>query len=1529
VLQAAVAVRGGQLDEGGAGARRLVAYLVFREGVPVPAFAQIKAFLADSLPDPMIPSAWAHLDALPLTPSGKLDRRALIRIAPEESHQAFEPPSGPAEEVLAGIWRDVLGVERVGRHDDFFELGGHSLLATQVASRLRAAFRVELPLRRLFEAPTLAGMAAAALAAVEEGREESPAPPPISRASGDDADLPLSFAQERLWFLDRLQPGPAYDIPLALRATGRLDVAALAAALGEIVRRHEVLRTVYADRDGTPVQVVEPEAGHALPVVDLTGVPSLREATRLAAAEASWVFDLTAGPLLRTVLVVLGPTEHLLLVNLHHIAADGWSLGILVRELKALYAAALHGEPSPLPALPVQYADFARWQRGWLAGAVLERQLAWWRERLAGAPAALEIPADRPRPPVQSGRGAEHRFALGDDLAQRLAALGREEGATLFMVLAAGLFTLLARRTGQSDLVVGSPIANRNHIETEGLIGFFVNNLALRADLSQATSFRELLLQVREASLGAYAHQDLPFEKLVEELHPDRDLSRSPLFQVSVALQNAPLPAAELDGLVLVPEELPATVAKLDLSFVFDEKLAATLQYATDLFDAATAARLAGHLEVLLTAVAAEPLTRLAELPLLGPAERHQVITEWNDTREAVAGGALLHQLFEAQADRHPEALAVIGGDRVMTYGELDAAAERLAHLLRGLGIELGESAGIWMERSPDMVTAVLAVLKAGGAYIPLDPAWPAERAETILAGTRARVVLTRTGLLPAVQEIQWRLPVLADVICLDILEAVPPPEPIDPESVRALWDYVAETADPQDAISAGGFINSFTGQPFALAEVEEYRDRVLALAAPRLEPAARVLEIGCGAGLILWEMARRVAFCAGLDPSPRTQERNREHAREAGITNVELAVGFAHEAVEIFDQPFDLIVLASTVQFFPGPLYLERVVEMALGLLAPGGAVLIADVPDARRQGELSLALAAAGAPAKTGAARMLWLDEDLFRDLAVDLAVGAAVLHRREGFANELGFRYDVVIRKDRKDINGGRRKRLWTGWHAARQSAERLPATGFPEAVAYVIHTSGSTGAPKGIAVQHAPAVELVRWVDRTFDVGPGDRLLFVTSLAFDLSVWDIFGVLGAGGALQIASEEELRDPQRLTHLLTEEPITIWDSAPAALQQLAPLFPEQAAASLRLVLLSGDWIPVLLPDRVRAAFPGARVISLGGATEATVWSNWYPIDPIAEVDPRWPSIPYGRPIANARYHVLDDALLPCPIGVPGDLWIGGRCLSVGYTGQPDLTAERFIPNPFGVGRLYRTGDQARYGRDGNLEFLGRRDQQVKVRGFRIELGEIEVALARHPAVREAVVVVRGESGEGRLVGYVVPVSGAAPSTAELRAFLQRTLPEYMVPWTFVALDAMPVTANGKLDRAALPAPRPVAAAAAVAPRNALEREIAAAWREVLGLDAGVSIGVEDNFFEVGGSSLLIGKLQARLRRSLGRDVSFVELFRHPTIESLARSLAETPASGLLEQEARARTDTRRERLRQVQKRRGRRDSGGASDE
>src|SRR6185369_12658383 len=579
------------------------------------------------------------------------------------------------------------------------------------------------------------------------------------------------------------------------------------------------------------------------------------------------------------------------------------------------------------------------------------------------------------------------------ELAQRLAGLGRREGATPYMILAAALSALLARLSGQRDLNLGSPIANRNRIETEGLIGCFVNTLVLRTRIAREASFLDLLLQVREASLGAYAHQDLPFEKLVDELQPERDLSRAPLVQVALAVHNVPLPPADPEGLRLTPEIPPTRVAKFDLAFIFgaaaDGGLDASLQYTSDLWNVPTAVRLARQFLAVLDALTAEPGRRLAELSPLTAEERHQVVCEWNDTAHALRPNLLLHQLFAAQAEIRPDALAAVSERSAWTYRDLAVRSRRLAGLLRGLGVDRGTPVGIWMERSLHMLAAVLATLEAGGTYVPIDPAWPAERAATILASTGAPAILVSRGTLPVLERIRWRLPRLCDAVCPDVETPEPEPETLDTASIRSLFDLVAERAT--DRVSAGGFVSSRTGLPFSDTEVDEYRDRVLALAAPWLRPDARALEVGCGSGLIFWELARRVKRCVGLDPSVRTQERNRDHARTSEIGNVELPVGFAHEIGERFPPgSFDLIVLSSTVQFFPGPRYLEQVVAAALRLLAPGGAVLLADVIDARREASTD----------------RLALPEELF------LEFGAAEIHHRtEGFANELGERYDVI--------------------------------------------------------------------------------------------------------------------------------------------------------------------------------------------------------------------------------------------------------------------------------------------------------------------------------------------------------------------------------------------------------------------------------------------------------------------------------------------------------------------------------------
>jgi amino acid adenylation domain-containing protein len=1066
---------------------------------------------------------------------------------------------------------------------------------------------------------------------------------------------PLSFAQQRLWFLHQMEPEtPIYNLAEAVSLDGVLDRAALAASLAVIVERHEVLRTVFPEVDGQPLQLVLAESESAVSQVDLCALPaSLRgdEARRVTAQESLRPFNLSLGPLLRTVLIGLEERRHLLVLAMHHIVSDAWSMGVLTRELGALYGARIEGRHAALGELPVQYLDFARWQRAWLSGETLREQLEYWRRQLGGELPPLELPGDWPRPKIRKYRGASRSRQLPASLSAALAAYGRQLDATPFMVLLAAFQALLNRATGQVDFALGTPIANRTRAEIEGLIGFFVNTLVLRADLSGGPPFSELLARVRDTAIEAYRHQDLPFERLVEELQPVRDPSRTPLFQVAFALVNVPQPELRLPGLTLGLNRggTATATARFDLLLLVDPNGRATVEYSTELFDGPTVGRLLGHFEGLLTAIArGETFTPLGELPLLGAAERHQVVVEWNATSAALpAESSRLQALFEAWAERAPGALAVTDGAGALTYGALEAEANRLAHLLAATGVTRGTLVAVRLSRGAGMVRVLLSILKAGGAYVPVERSFPPARVRTMLSSLGVRHLITER---PALRRLE----------------------------------------DPA-------------------------------------EPPLGVEHLVC--------------LDAGADPG----------------ADAELARG------------------------------------------------------------------------------------------------------------------------------------RRLWTLEDVERCPAARPPALNGAGDLAYVIFTSGSTGVPKGVVLRHGPVLNVLDWVNRTFAVGPADRVLCVASLGFDLSVYDIFGLLAAGGSIRVATEAELAEPARLVDILCREPITFWDSAPAALQQLVPFFPPPGSAGtghLRLALLSGDWIPVTLPDEVRRAFPGTLVVSLGGATEAAIWSNFHVV---GEVGAEAPSIPYGRPIDNARYHVLDSALGPCPIGMPGDLYIGGHCLAAGYAGDPGLTGDRFVPDPQGGepgGRLYRTGDRARSFADGVLQFLGRLDHQVKIRGFRIELGEIEAVLRDEEGVREAVAMVREDRpGDRRLVAYVVGEGPEdLPAPAVLRDRLRQRLPEYMLPAAIVPLESLPVTANGKLDRRALPSPRAEMGARKVEPRDPVEARLAAIWSELLGRE---EIGVEDDFFALGGHSLVATQLMARVRREWEIDLPLRLLFEGPTVRRLAAAV------------------------------------------
>jgi amino acid adenylation domain-containing protein/non-ribosomal peptide synthase protein (TIGR01720 family) len=1211
LVETAVAAR-----EDGSGALRLVAYFV-AGGTP-PEIAELRAFLAERLPEHLLPSIYVPLLALPIGPNGKVDRKALPAPESRVGLGAQALPRGPIEEMLAGIWAEVLDLPEVGIHDDFFDLGGHSLLATQVMGRLASLLGVEVPLQALFELPTIAGLAERVSAVLRSAEGVSiPAIEPVPRG----ADLLPSFAQERLWFLGQLEPdSPSYVVPLLARYVGALDVGALERALQEVVRRHELLRTTFVLVDGRPLLSVHDTLTISLPVTRWPDhALAEREALALAeiTRESRRPIDLAAGPLLRARLLEIDDDDHALFLLMHHVVADAWAVGVLNRELSILYRAYLAGEPSPLPELTIQYADYAAWQRRWLQGAVLDEQIAYWRAELEGAPFSLDLPADRARPALPSHEGARRSVAFPAELSRALRELSRREGATLFMTLLAAFGVLLHRLTGQRDLLLGTPIANRTRAETEALIGFFLNTLVLRIKPSPELTFQALLQQVKRSSLAAYAHQDMPFERLVQELGVERDLGRSPLFQVLFSLQNAPGDALELPGLERRRIGVESSTSKFDLSLLLaegDAGLFGSIVYSTDLFDAATIDRWIAALRTLLEGIVASPASRIDDLPLLPEEERRRVVLEWNDTAFTFPGDSLAPALFEAQAARSPEAIALRFEESVLRYGELDAQSARLAHHLRALGAGPDVLIGICLSRSLDMVVAVLAVLRAGAAYVPLDPEYPRDRLSFMIEDCRVPLLLTETRLVE-------RLPAhRATLLCLDALKA-------------------------------------------------------------------------------------------------------------------QLAA-------------------------------------------APAGPI--------------------------------------------------------------------------DRATLK--------------------------PEHLAYVIYTSGSTGLPKGAMNTQGALRNRLLSMQEAYPLTPADRLLHKTPFSFDVSVWELLWPLTTGASLVIARPESHRDAAYLARIIGEQGITALHFVPSMLRAFLDEPDLSACRSLHRVFSGGEALSPDLVDRFFARIVGAELHNLYGPAEAAIDVTSHRCHPGAAV------VPIGRPFHNVRAYILDERRAPVPIGVRGELYLGGVQVGRGYLGRPELSAERFLPDPFSSepgARLYRTGDLCCFLPSGEIVYLGRADQQVKLRGFRIELGEIESALRKLPAVRDAAVILREDSpGDPRLVAYVV--SDAAPVPAELRAALGAGLPEHMIPAAFVSLPALPLSPNGKVDRAALPAPAWIAATEAfTAPRSPIEEGVAAIFAELLSLPR---VGLRDDFFERGGHSLLATRLVARLRALFRIELPLLRVFESPTVEGLA---------------------------------------------
>ena len=1240
--------------EDAAGVKCLVAYLVSSNTDFNQLTQQVRAVIRAELPEYMLPSAFVVLDAFPLTPNGKVDRSKLpVPSVDDLIGDQFIAPRTENERKMAGIWQQVLKLDKVGVTNNFFELGGHSLLATQCISRIREEFGVELPVKLLFTTPTIEALCHQ-LDNLDSLAEHMP--PPV-QSIDRNGELPLSFAQMRLWFLNQLESGKSeynistsYNMPAAIRLNGNLNVSALRKAFQQLVARHEALRTSFLIDDGQATQVIREPTDWFMDVRDLRHLDSEEreaEVINLAEDEATRSFDLVLGPLnkarrirlMRTRLLQTTDNEHVLLLTMHHIISDGWSLGILIDEVGELYRSIVSGQAHSLEEIKIQYADYATWQRDWMAGPVFEHQLTYWRHQLAGVP-VLELPTDRPRPALMTFNGSYEPVRITPVLTRQLNALSREQGVTLFMTLLSAFYTMLYRYTGQTDICVGTPVANRALPEFEKLIGCFVNSLALRVDVEDDPKFVDLLSRVQDVTLSGYSHQDLPFERLVDALGVSRDKSHSPLFQVVFTLQNASntlsvkMPDVEVEMLPSV-----AKTSKFDLTLNLEEGpngLEGMIEYNTDLFDRETIHRMVNHLEQILDVVAQHPHSRLSEVSLLSDHEKQLVLHEWNHQPQQYDYQDTVHQRFERAVSNSPDKVAITMDGLNLTYSELNAKANQLAHYLRANSVKANDLVGICLERSLDMVVSILAVLKAGGAYVPLDPTNPEERISFILDDANVALLITEATVVDTVPEGEFTAVIL-------------------------------------DQIGA-----------------------------------------------------------------------------------------------ELASQPVE------------------------------------------------------------------------------------------------------------------------------------NPAPVSGLDDR-AYVIYTSGTTGKPKGVLIPHSNVIRLFSATDQWFGFNDEDVWTLFHSFAFDFSVWELWGALFYGGRVIIVPSNVAKSTEDFHQLVCDEGVTVLNQTPSAFTQFIKMDEysrEGMAASskpfaLRYVIFGGEALDfsALQKWSDHYGLDQPQLINMYGITETTVHVTYHRIT-ADDLDRRQSLI--GRPIPDLDLFILDQHMNPVPVGVPGELHVGGQGLAHGYLNRDDLTEQRFVESPFDCGveresglykRLYKTGDVGRYLPNGVVEYVGRADDQVKIRGYRIELGEIESTISQHDQVREAVVLAREDvPGDRRLVGYVL--SDAEIDVAELKTYLGKSLPDYMVPKAYVVLEAFPLTPNGKVDKRSLPAPDDGAVSKKefVAPRNDTEETLCQIWGEVLGLER---VGVTDNFFDLGGHSLLATQVVSRVREHFNVELALSALFEEPTIENIALHL------------------------------------------
>jgi amino acid adenylation domain-containing protein len=1466
-----------------AGEHELAAYFTGTANTTV---TNMRDFLSSALPAYMTPAFLIPMDELPLNNSGKVDRKRLpdpAQYAVAKSRD-YVAPQTAVEIELIKLWEDILQVSPIGMTDEFFERGGHSLKATRLASRIRKAFGVVLELRLLFTHTT--PLKQVALIASSQAGNYPDITPAIPRAL-----YPLSAAQKRLFFLQEFAPdSTGYNMTLVKLLHADADFTRMEQAFLTLIDRHESLRTSFEKTDGIAWQKINA----TVPFV-------LEQHTCTLAGFQKWItdyvqpFDLSRAPLLRSAILHIEGVGKAWIVDMHHIISDGSSQQLLATDFMRLY----NGEVPE--RLQLQYKDFSEWQNGIIASGALDSQVKYWQQVFANGVPKLNLATDFTRPAVFNFAGAIYPFALGADRSAKLKALARTQGATLQMTLLAILNVLLHRYTGQDDIVIGSGIAGRRHADTEGIVGMFVNSLALRNYPAKDKTFAALLAEVVTNSLAAYENQDLQFEDLLDHLQVERDASRNPLFDVSLIVQNFERSAAEHSSLFAEDaqgiEYQPGT-AKFDMDWFIEEwgdDIHIKVEYYTAIYTATTIIQFSKHFVRILDAVIADPECTLASINLITEDEARLLLEQYvPGPLLPLSAATTIHSLFESHAQTHPHHIAIRDGDTNTSYAALDKAANQLAQFLtQTLALTECTRVGILMNRNTHWIITMMGVLKAGMTYMPMDTAFPEDRLLYMAKDAGIQVVLTEKKFIELANSLQWRCDGLDAILCADSTNFYEERGMLKNDLMRKeLWDHIGDVA--ADAIGQGGWINSYTGEDFTPAEMKEYSDNAMAKLLPHLHRDMRVLEIGCSSGLTMFQVAPHVAFYYGTDLSSSILNKTQQVADEKQLTNIQLSCMPADAIDQLPERDFDLVIINSVIQCFNGHNYLNGVIEKAIAKMKPKGMLFIGDVMDEDKRDEMVADFIdykknrrQPGQHTKTDWGMELYVSRQFFealmhRDWGIYKVTSSSKIATIE---NELTrYRYDVFLHVDKSmhTREGTPRKRQYDYRSLAELSDKPVQRMVSPDTPACIIYTSGSTGQPKGVWIDHHALVARFTGERALLEAGPHTITITTTNPGFDVSLLETIFPLTIGGTIFVVSKDLSLSPLALAAAMAAQKVTLLQGTPSF---ISGIFLEGIAQTplpaLTHIAIGGESLSDHLVHRLTEYLPHIQINNQYGPTEVV-------IDAIARTNIRESRRNIiGRPLPNTRIYILSESLSLLPIGAIGEIMVGG-ILAGGYIGADNLTAEKFVADPFKQGeRLYRTGDLGRFLPDGTIEFIGRKDEQVKIRGYRVEPGEIESAIRACTIHAEVIVLPKvSPQGDTELIAYIAtsePVAGA-----ELKAQLATRLPSYMVPGHFVQMDHLPLTPNGKVNKALLPDPGGedwIVTQQYQPPRNPVEEKIVEMWQEILGRER---VGVTDNFFEIGGHSLRVIRVLSKIRAEFKVDIKIDEMFSQPTVEYLARAVA-----------------------------------------